>query len=50
MGTGNTVVKQWLKRKERFADLFNGQIFDGRQVICAEDLESVDSEVCFMMG
>ena len=44
MGTGNTVVKQWLKRKERFADLFNGQLFDGRQVILPEDLEPVDSE------
>ena len=44
MGTGNTVVKRWLKRKERFADLFNGQLFDGRQVILPEDLEPVDSE------
>lgn len=49
MGIGNTVVKQWLKRKERFADLFNGQIFDGRQVICAEDLEPVDSEADILL-
>lgn len=33
MGTGNTVVKQWLRDKERFADLFNGQMFDGKPEI-----------------
>lgn len=44
MGTGNTVVKQWLRDKERFADLFNGQMFGGKQVILAKDLEPVDSE------
>ncbi|MBQ8663910.1 MAG: hypothetical protein IJ471_08635, partial [Eubacterium sp.] len=44
MGTGNTVVKQWLRDKERFADLFNGQMFNGKQVVLAKDLEPVDSE------
>ena len=44
MGTGNTVVKQWLRDKERFADLFNGQMFDGKLVVLAKDLEPVDSE------
>lgn len=49
MGTGNTVVKQWLRNKERFADLFNGQMFGGKQVILAKDLETVDSEADILL-
>ncbi len=44
MGKSNTVVRQWLKNRERFADLFNGQCFDGEQMILPEDLEPIDSE------
>lgn len=44
MGKGNTAIRQWLRNRERFADLFNGQFFDGKQIILPEDLEPVDSE------
>lgn len=44
MGKSNIAVKQWLRDKERFADLFNGTIFQGQQIILPEDLEERDSE------
>ena len=44
MGKGNTAVRQWLKNRDRFADLFNGHFFEGKQIILPEDLETVDSE------
>lgn len=44
MGIGNISVRQWLKNKTRFADLFNGFVFDGKQVIRPEELEECDSE------
>lgn len=39
MGEADAVLKQWLRNKSRFADLFNAVIFDGRQVIKPEELE-----------
>ena len=33
MGTGNAAVRQWMSNPERFADLFNGMVFEGEQVI-----------------
>ena len=44
MGKSNIAVKQWLRNKFRFADLFNGTIFQGQQVVLPEDLEEIDSE------
>lgn len=44
MGKSNIAVKQWLRDKKRFADLFNGTIFQGQQIILPEDLEEIDSE------
>lgn len=44
MGKSNIAVKQWLRNKKRFADLFNGTIFQGQQVILPEELEEIDSE------
>ncbi len=44
MGKVDVSIKQWLKNKERFADLFNGVIFDGRRVVLASDLTEIDSE------
>ena len=44
MGKGNAAVKQWLKNKERFADLFNGTMFQGKKIILPEELESIESE------
>ena len=39
MGKYDRCMKAYLQDKRRFADLFNGSCFQGRQVIRAEDLE-----------
>lgn len=39
MGKVDVSIKQWLKNKERFADLFNGVIFEGRRVVLPNDLK-----------
>ncbi len=44
MGKNNAAVKQWLGNRRRFADLFNGVIFGGEQIVLADDLEMTDSE------
>lgn len=44
MGQGNAAVKQWIERPDRFADLFNGYVFQGEQVILPEELELVSGE------
>lgn len=44
MGKGNTAMKRWFREPERFADLFNGQIFEGRQIILPDELEPLDSD------
>ena len=38
MGKYDTCMKEFLQNKDRFADLFNGSCFQGRQIIRAEDL------------
>ena len=38
MGKYDTCMKEFLQNKDRFADLFNGCCFQGRQIIWAEDL------------
>ena len=38
MGKYDTCMKEFLQNKYRFADLFNGCCFQGRQIIRAEDL------------
>ncbi len=44
MGKSNTAIRQYLSDKTRFADIVNGTIFDGEQIIHPEDLEQVDGE------
>ena len=44
MGKSNIAVKQWLRDKQRFADLFNGTVFQGQQIVLPEELEEIDSE------
>lgn len=44
MGKPDVALKQWLRDKVRFADLFNGTIFDGEQIIKPEDLTQVNNE------
>lgn len=51
MGAKDTKAKQFLSNNERFADLFNYYLFDGRQVIKPEDLEERDTaEVLSLYG
>lgn len=38
MGKVDTVMKNYLQDKTRFADLFNGVFFGGRQVILPQEL------------
>lgn len=40
----DTVIKEWLSDKGRFADLFNGVVFGGEQMIVPEDLEIIQGE------
>ena len=44
MGKADIAVKNWLSDKERFADLFNGTVFGGKQVVLPENLEDMDRE------
>ena len=44
MGKADVILKQWLKNKARFADLFNAVVFAGEQVIKPEELEELNSE------
>ena len=44
LGKSDVILKQWLKNKVRFADLFNAVVFDGKQVIKPEELEELNSE------
>lgn len=44
MGKTNIAVNNWLSDKGRFADLFNGTVFGGRQVVMPEELENLDRE------
>lgn len=44
MGKGDTSLSVWLEDKERFADLFNGAVFQGEQIVEAEKLETDKKE------
>ena len=44
MGKGDTSLSVWLGDKERFADLFNGAVFQGEQIVEAEKLETDKKE------
>lgn len=44
MGKADIAVKNWLNDNERFADLFNGTVFDGQQIILPDELENLDRE------
>ena len=44
MGKKDTALSIWYKNKARFADLFNGALFQGEQLVLAEDLELIDSK------
>ena len=42
MGKNDVKINRWLSEKKRYADLFNGILFDGKQIIHAEELEPTD--------
>lgn len=44
MSNGHTAVNEFLGGKVRFADFFNGNLFQGRQIVLPEDLEVVKGE------
>ena len=44
MGKADIVVNRWLEKNERFASLYNGVVFGGRQIIKPEELENLDRE------
>ena len=44
MGRADVAVRRWLGDKERFADLFNGTVFQGEEVVLAEDMEEQKGE------
>lgn len=44
MEKNNTAVRQYLSDTTRFADIVNGTIFEGKQVVHPEELEKVDGE------
>lgn len=50
MGRSNIAVKQLFRNKVRFADLYNGTVFQGKQVVKPEELEEIDSETAVIMN
>ena len=44
MPQGDVAVRTWIRDKKRFADLFNGTVFLGKQVVFPEELTIADSE------
>lgn len=41
----DTVLKKFWHKNERFADLFNAVLFDGKKVICPENLVEADTDM-----
>ena len=41
MSKGHTAVNEFLEEKERFADFFNGNLFQGQQIVLPEELEVI---------
>ena len=44
MGKGHTAVNEFLEKKVRYADFFNGNLFQGKQIILPEELEVIKGE------
>lgn len=44
MGKNDVAVKRWIGHAERFADLYNGTVFGGCQIIKPEELQQIKSE------
>lgn len=50
MGRGDVAVKQWIGDKKRFADLFNGIVFRGKQIVLPEELEPIPGESSILVS
>ncbi len=48
-GKSAVILKEFWQDSRHFADVFNGYFFDGEEVIQAEDLQELDTDVsaCF---
>ena len=44
----DTVLKNYWRNNEQFADLFNAVLFNGKQIIKPEELEDIDTEESFV--
>lgn len=44
MSKGHTAVNQFLENKTRYADFFNGNFFQGKQIVLPEELEVIKGE------
>ena len=44
MSKGHTAVNEFLENKVRYADFFNGSLFQGQQMILPEELEVIKGE------
>ncbi len=44
MGVGDVSLKKWLGEKERFADLFNGVLYEGKCVIKPKELQRISEQ------
>ena len=44
MSKNNVIVNKWLSQKGRFADLMNGCLFQGQQIVLPDQLEKLDRE------
>lgn len=49
MGNKEMIVIDYLSQPEVFAELFNGYVFDGKQVIQPEDLRETDGRLRFLL-
>lgn len=45
----DTILKNFWKNNERFADLFNAALFDGEPILKPEDLKEVDTDVSSLL-
>lgn len=49
MGKGNAAVREWMSNPVRFSDLYNGIVFQGKQVVLPEELESAEGETDILL-
>ncbi|MCM1246628.1 MAG: hypothetical protein NC293_13380 [Roseburia sp.] len=45
MGKKNIVWNDYISQNERFADFFNGVVFEGEEIVCPEALTTLDSKL-----